>query len=481
MTIRPPHCWLLWRPPLLLILAMPLAALPLAALPQLSPTGAGPIGTARLQPVPSGGPELRVLLRQEALLTLASVEGTVRVADAGGRTVLELGPGDRLTLRPGQDGSGFEATHQSAGGATGSSQVLPLAELWLTPRREGGNEALTLLQERAYRGRLQLTSRDGGLRAINHVSLETYLASVVGSEMPASWPLDALSAQAVAARTYALAQRRPDAPFDLKATVASQVYGGVATETPSTRAAVERTRGQVLMHGGALINAVFHSSSGGSTENSGETWSRQLPYLVSVPDYDQTSPVFRWEKSFDPFQLRRAFRETDGVQAIEVLETSSTGRIRRARILGPAGSLEISGSELRQRLGLRSTLASFRLQPVPAAAAPDPPPAAGIGGTLRRLLASPRPVPPPLPEGDWSDPASGAPMVAATSSPVASAVAAVASPVSLPFLLVSGRGFGHGVGMSQWGALAMAQQGRDYRQILSHYYQGAELRNLPSP
>ena len=462
---------------------MPLAALPLAALPPLSPPGPGSIGAVRLQSAPSGGPELRVLLRQEGLLSLASLEGTVRLADAGGRTLLELRPGDRLTLRPGPDGSGFEATLQTAAQPAASSQVLPLAELWLTPRREGGNEALTQLQERVYRGRLQLTSRDGGLRAINHVPLETYLASVVGSEMPASWPLDALSAQAVAARTYALAQRRPDAPFDLKATVASQVYGGVATETPPTRAAVERTRGQVLMHGGAQINAVFHSSSGGSTENSGEIWARQLPYLVSVPDYDQTSPVFRWEKSFDPFQLRRAFRETDGVQAIEVLATSSTGRIRRARILGPAGSLEISGAELRQRLGLRSTLASFRLQSGPAAAAPDAPAAAGIGGSLRRLLASPRLAPPPLPEGDWADPASGAPMAAAPSGPVASAaaVAAAAPPASLPALLVSGRGFGHGVGMSQWGALAMAQQGRDYRQILSHYYRGAELRSLPSP
>jgi stage II sporulation protein D len=462
---------------LLPILAMPLVGLPMAGLPPLSPAGPGAIGAVRLQPAPSGGPELRVLLRQEGLLNLASLEGTVRVADAGGRTLLELRPGDRLSLRPGPDGSGFEATLQMAAQPTAVSQVLPLAELWLTPRREGGSEALTVLQERAYRGRLQLTSREGGLRAINHVALETYLASVVGSEMPASWPLNALSAQAVAARTYALAQRRPAAPFDLKATVASQVYGGVATETPSTRAAVERTRGQVLMHGGSLINAVFHSSSGGSTENSGEMWSRQLPYLVSVPDYDQTSPVFRWETSFDPLQLRRAFRETDGVQSIEVLETSSTGRIRRARILGPAGSLEISGTELRQRLGLRSTLASFRLQPLPASAAPDATPA-----------ARPRLAPPPLPEGEWADPASGAPMAAVPSggestSPVASATAAAAAarPASLPVLLVSGRGFGHGVGMSQWGALAMAQQGRDYRQILSHYYRGAELRSLPSP
>ena len=157
--------------------------------------------------------------------------------------------------------------------------------------RDGGAQGLLLLQGQPYRGRLQLSRQGQGVQAVNHVSLESYLAGVVGSEMPASWPLAALRAQAVAARTYALAQRRPEAPFDLKATVASQVYRGVVAETDSTREAVASTRGQVLMYDGTLINAVFHSSSGGSTENSGEIWNRQLPYLVSVPDYDRDSPV----------------------------------------------------------------------------------------------------------------------------------------------------------------------------------------------
>ena len=451
---------------------MPLAALPLAALP-LFPPGGGPTpGQPTRQPAtppaPTGGPELRVLLSQEGELSLGGREGTVRLAEAGGRTVLELRPGDRLTLRPGPDGSGFAALLLLPGDPTPRSLLLPLAELWLTPRREGGAQALLQVGERAYRGRLQILSRDGSLQGINHVFLETYLASVVGSEMPASWPLDALQAQAVAARTYALAQRRPAAAFDLKATVASQVYGGVAAETASTREAVARTRGEVLLHRGALINAVFHSSSGGSTENSGEIWSRQLPYLVSVPDFDESSPVYRWEKSFDPLELRRAFRETGGVQAIEVLDTSSTGRIRRARILGPAGSLEVSGAELRQRLGLRSTMATFRLQPPVVSPSPTAPPAQGFsGGSLMRLLTGSRlPPPPPLPALEWTDSASGAPVAAGP-------------PGSLPILLVSGRGFGHGVGMSQWGAQAMALRGSDYRQILRHFYQGAELRSLP--
>jgi stage II sporulation protein D len=128
--------------------------------------------------------------------------------------------------------------------------------------------------------------------------------------------------------------------------------------------------------------------------------------------------------------------------------------VRRARILGPAGSLEVSGSELRQRLGLRSTFVTFRLQPpsaVPESGGASSAPPESISGSLRRLLAADLPPPPPP------------------------------SSVALPSLLVSGRGFGHGVGMSQWGAHALALRGEDYRRILSHYYRGAELRTLPSP
>jgi stage II sporulation protein D len=175
--------------------------------------------------------------------------------------------------------------------------------------------------------------------------------------MPAKWPLAALRAQAIAARTYAMAQRRPGQLFDLQATVASQVYKGVGAETTSTRQAVAQTNGQVLLYRGRLIDAVFHSCSGGSTENSGEIWNRQLPYLTSVPDFDQVSPVRNWSKSFEPQELRRAFVEIDGVTAIEPLLTSTSGRIRQARVTGPRGELVLSGAELRRRLGLRSTLA----------------------------------------------------------------------------------------------------------------------------
>jgi stage II sporulation protein D len=202
--------------------------------------------------------------------------------------------------------------------------------------------------------------------------LESYLMGVVGSEMPGTWPLAALRAQAVASRTYALQQLRPKAPFDLKATVASQVYKGVEAESMPIRQAVATTRGQVLLHGQQLINAVFHSSSGGMTENSGELWSRQLPYLVSVPDFDASSPVSRWQKEFAPEDLRQAFGEIGGALSIQPLQSSSTGRLRRARVIGPGGELVLSGNELRERLGLRSTMVEFSFEPAERVEAASP-------------------------------------------------------------------------------------------------------------
>ncbi len=417
---------------------------------------AQPMGVGALAP----SPVVRVLLQEAPSLDLAASGPTsLRLEDSLGRTLLEVRPGDRVLLRG--DGSGFIAELLQG---DGRDRQLSLAarELWVEAEANGGLSSLVMLRQHRYRGRLQVRASGEALQAINHVDLESYLTSVVGSEMPASWPLAALRAQAVAARTYALTQRRPSSAFDLQASVASQMYKGVEAETDSTREAVASTRAQVLMHGNGLINAVFHSSSGGMTENSGELWSRQLPYLVSVPDFDENSPMRQWEKRFDPGQLRQSFPETGGVNSIDVLLASSSGRIRQARVNGPSGSLVLTGTDLRKRLGLRSTMVRFQFQlpgPVTPTAGPPPPPpleasvvdsASGSGG-------------PPAPLGDTPPRSRPSSLGAA------------------PILVALGHGFGHGVGMSQWGAYGMAQRGQDYAQILSHYYRGAELRPFALP
>ena len=408
-------------------------------------------------------PQLRVLLVEGPSVTLASLTAAgLRLRDRQGRQLLELAGTQPLQLRL-RDGwlelrpaplpsPPLPSTALvPSGSAAPTTPLLAAPELWIEPVARAAEDAGLALQQRRYRGRLQVIATGSGLQVINHVPLETYLSSVVGSEMPASWPQQALRAQAVAARTYALKGRRPAAAFDLKSTVASQVYRGIEAETPSTREAVASTRGLVLAYGGELIDAVFHSSSGGSTAGSGELWPQQLPYLVSVPDFDQDSPVHQWRQPLAPELLAKAFAEIGGVRSIEVVASTASGRVRQVRVVGPAGQLLLSGPALRSRLGLKSTWVRFELEVPQGAVAAEP------------VVALP-PAPPPLlpafslPAGAFSADAAPAP-----------------APLSLPQWVAVGRGFGHGIGMSQWGALAMARRGNSFDAILSHYYRGTRV------
>ncbi len=355
------------------------------------------------------------------------------------------------------------------------------------------------LGSRRYRGELRVRSGAAGLQVVNHLKVESYLASVVGSEMPPEWPMAALQAQAVAARTFALRQQGKAGGFDVKASVASQVYLGVESETASTREAVASTRSLVLLHDGKLIDAVFHSSSGGATEASGAVWSQQLPYLVSVPDHDQHSPAHQWEVWFNPQQLRNAFRETGGVKSIDVLSSTGSGRVHTARVHGPDGDLVLTGKELRRRLGLKSTLVRFEMlaskSSTRASFRPNSSGSKIYGTKISSSSAQP-------PQDGWPSRAVS-PMKGVwshrtyrthsrSSRPAALAQAKLMPPPPLPplttirikrsgryqhkLLLAQGQGFGHGVGMSQWGAHGLAQRGADFRQILHHYYRGAVIR-----
>ncbi|WP_254969243.1 SpoIID/LytB domain-containing protein [Cyanobium sp. CH-040] len=416
-----------------------------------------------------------VVVAGDPALQARQADQTVRVLLAEGTSLPLASLGQPLQLQPGgvQLPPGTSATLSLQGGrvrlafqrASGPDPILlpPAAAYWLepVPGSRADDAGVFQLQQRRYRGRLRVLASGGRLQAINHVPLESYLPSVVGSEMPASWPQAALRAQAVAARTYALRQLRPAADYDLKATVSSQVYKGLEAETASTREAVASTSGQVLMFGSNLANAVFHSSSGGLTENSGDIWQQQLPYLVSVPDFDHDSPVHQWQELLPADRLRQAFTETGGVYRIDVLATTATGRVRQARVVGPSGTLVVTGPQLRSRLGLRSTQVRFELLSPELAAAPG-------------LRLPPPPVPTARPASALSGPA------AAFAGEAAAGGASTDSPgpvqVPQPVLLAVGRGFGHGVGMSQWGAYAMARQGQSHERILSHYYRGTVLR-----
>src|SRR6266536_6204315 len=206
-----------------------------------------------------------------------------------------------------------------------------------------------------YRGSIQIDVTAGKLRAINMVGLEQYLYGVVPSEMPFTWLPEALKAQAVVARSYALATRRTGA-FDLYPDTRSQVYLGIDHEKPSTNAAVDATAGQVVLYLGQVAKTFFFSTSGGRTASAEDVWGEPVPYLVSVPDpYDSISPYHDWGPlSFTGAKLAKVLKLPGRVLDLQP-ELNSSGRIKSLNVVGTKGTIAVPGKDLRARLGLRST------------------------------------------------------------------------------------------------------------------------------
>jgi stage II sporulation protein D len=339
-------------------------------------------------------PELRVAIRENTPAITVGSSTTAVVRDRNGQGLGQLPGGRAINIA-------------AEGGRVRLASWVGDA-FWVEPT-DGG---FIFIGERWYRGRVLVMPGAGGVTAVNFVDLEAYLYSVLGGEMPTSWPLEALKSQAVAARSYALYHRNrsQNRPFDVVSTTASQVYKGLESEAHSTRTAVDATRGQVLTHGGQVIEAVFHSSSGGHTENVEDVWSRPVPYLRAVQDYDAGAPVYQWSVSMPMGDFQRRIAGVGNLVAAVPERTTPRGRVVSMRLQGNGGSRVMSGNELRQALNLRSTLFSISV----------------AGDTVN----------------------------------------------------ITGRGYGHGLGMSQWGAHNMAQQGRTYRDILAHYYMGATLAQM---
>jgi stage II sporulation protein D len=218
--------------------------------------------------------------------------------------------------------------------------------------------AAPLTYKRAYRGQIQVDLNTGGkLRLINLVGLEQYLYGVVPAEMPAAWSPEALKAQAVVARSYALAVRKTGGAFDLYADTRSQMYLGVAKEQPTSNAAVDATAGQVVLYNGLVATTYFFSTSGGRTANVADVWgTTPIPYLVSVDDpYDTISPHHSWGPVvFTGDKLAKAFKVLGRVlDATPTLNAS--GRVQLLTLTGIAGTAEVPATLVRTALGLRST------------------------------------------------------------------------------------------------------------------------------
>jgi stage II sporulation protein D len=237
-----------------------------------------------------------------------------------------------------------------------------------------------------YRGELQVRREGGQLLVVDVVRLDLYLRGVVPYEMPIGWSAAAYQAQAVVARSYALATMRPTADFDLYADDRSQVYGGIPAERPETSLALGATAGQVLTYGGRVITAYYHASSGGRTEAVQDAWPGQdpAPYLVPVSDpFDGISPYHRWSLLLRPEGLAKRFHYD--VRDLRV-ERDAAGRVSRVLLVGPKRTRAVGATAFRRKLGLRSTLFSVDVLSLdPPAAATTFGEAVALRGFLRGI------------------------------------------------------------------------------------------------
>jgi stage II sporulation protein D len=233
------------------------------------------------------------------------------------------------------------------------------------PLQVAGGDGTLVTGGRRYRGTLTFVPDPlGGIDVINTLALDDYVRGVVAWESPSSWPAEALKAQAVAARTYAITTHRSGS-FDQYADTRSQMYGGVTAETRATDAAVAATRGQVVTYGGHPVTTYFFSTSGGQTEDVEDSvlGGSPQPWLKSVADpYDSVSPRHRWTPR--TMTLAQAGAKLSGLyrgrfRGITVVRRGVSPRIVTADVVGTRGKTRVSGATLRARFGLYDTWAYF--------------------------------------------------------------------------------------------------------------------------
>jgi len=222
--------------------------------------------------------------------------------------------------------------------------------------QQAGREPVSL-DDKALRGQVEIFVTHQALSAVNILPLEDYLKGVLGKEMPKSFPMEALKAQAVAARTYALQKKlqRLGEEQHLGATVLHQVYGGLAAEDERTREAVEKTRGQVLLFGMEAVEAYFHASCGGLSETGKEALTRDLPYLVARPCPCRDTAAARWKTHLTEAELKKTFAVSKAQLKAGTL--TSTGRYKTLLV----GDKSIPAVEFRKRLGT-TRLRSLKFQ-----------------------------------------------------------------------------------------------------------------------
>lgn len=324
--------------------------------------------------------------------------GGLAISAAGGRTLLRTGRPVRVL--PGNPGLHLN-------GADTAVRDLMV---------DGGGSGVRV-NGRRYGGRIRIKQTGDHLLAVNIIDVEDYLKGVVPAEVPRDWHPEALKAQAISSRTYALFQReaRADREYDLVSTTQDQVYSGSAFVDAAATRAVTETRGMVMTYHGHLIFAAYHSTSAGPTEDAMTVWGDDIPYLKGVNcPFDRNSPKYQWTREITMKQFEEAMRKAGYavgyISTVAPVDHTRSGRVGRLRIIHSRGETVIPGVEVRRILGYNE-LPSTRF-------------------TIEELG---------------------------------------------PVIKIKGKGWGHGVGMCQWGAKEMAEMGYSHRTILRYYYPGIRI------
>ncbi len=399
---------------------------------------------APVEPVANATPVAVGLIVDTSTVEVTSA-GDFTVHSEDGREIGRLRGGQVLAFRD----AGSTISMTSRGGPAGSAAEPPRQvggvglrpPLIVRPTVTGGTLSV---RGNPYRGELRIQAAPGGgLTVVNRLDMETYLLGVVPREI-GRFDLDiyeAIKAQAVAARTYAVTYlgRRSQQGFDVYATVEDQVYGGAGAENETVNRAVRETAGEILTYNGQPVTAYYHSTCAGQTAAIDEVWNNApVPYLVSVRDvdpggqaYDRASSRFRWEERWTHDQLVGILNRTladslrgrriTRIDDMRVLERTPSDRVRRMRIDTDAGSFIVGKDRVRWIL---------------------PPNRGGILNSSKFDVALTR------------------------------------SGGRVTEIVATGGGWGHGIGMCQVGAMGRARVGQDYRTILRTYYPGTEIRKL---
>lgn len=352
-----------------------------------------------------------------------------------------------------------------------------------------------------YRGTLRLVKGRSGFTVVNILGMESYLRGVLKMEVNPAWEFEVLKAQAIVARTYALRNlgKHGSEDFDLCALPHCQVYRGVNAEDPRLTEAVKATRGIVVSTGnGALAVTPYHADSGGYTANVADVWGGNIPYLAARPEpFDYESPYSNWQVSLSLQEIEKALKpkglSVGNVREVRILSTDRAGRAVYVGIVGDRGRAKMKASHFRMALGSSKVKSTYFTiiqggQPQTTEAAPtlhesDGEPSSlashderALTGMIERGVFSSEEMLDMLlhPEkrADYLR------LAFKRQSGVRSETERETAGSAYGTITIHGKGWGHGVGMSQWGAKRMAEKGWDYRKILGHYYPQTRLKQL---